>query len=73
MRTAKQQIEHQQPYIDNGYAYVVLILDEVSGIYETRHFTTRKKAERYNERSLNGYGSVMTARQLAKDFENFPL
>lgn len=73
MITKKGQKEHQQPYLDKGYDYVVVYYDEIADEYVTRHFTTRAKAESYNKHYLDGYGRVMTTRQLVKTNESFPL
>lgn len=73
MITTKGQKEHRQVYLDLGMDYVVLYLDESTDEYVTRHFTTRAKAESYNKHYLDGYGRVLTTRQLIKEFDCFPL
>lgn len=73
METQQIGKHHQQPFINNGYLYVVVFYDQSHGFYDVTHFKTASKAKRYNEERLAGNGQVMTTRQLAKNHDCFPL
>jgi len=59
-------------YRQNGYNdnYVVVLLNE-TGIETCKTYATRKAAENYNSRQLNGTGEVLTFRQAARMFPDY--